>query len=66
MSVLVYSICPYTPGFTSVAALFADLQENRLVGRLRMDLSVPFSTTILIFPLLALYVVLKGVNPPTP
>jgi hypothetical protein len=62
MAVIVYFIWPYQPGVTSVAQIFADLQENRIAGLLSIEISVLFVDAFLILQALALYAALKRVN----
>jgi Na+/proline symporter len=57
-----YFIWPYTPGFTSVADIFARLQNDRLAGLISLDLAVPVMLPLLTLQMLALYAVLKQVN----
>jgi hypothetical protein len=61
-AVIAYFIWPYSPGFTSVADIFADLQNNRLGGLASLDLSVVIMMPVLILEMLALYAALKRFN----
>jgi hypothetical protein len=62
IAVIAYFIWPYAPGFTSVAEIFTDLQNNRFGGLVSLDLSVVVLMPVMIFEMLALYAALKGVN----
>ncbi|NWJ48851.1 MAG: DUF4386 family protein [Chloroflexi bacterium] len=62
IAVIAYFIYPYTPGTTDVANIFTDLQNNRLAGLVKLDLTVPIILPILILQFLALYIALKRVN----
>jgi len=62
IAVIAYFIWPYSPGFTSVADIFADLQNNRLGGLVSLDLSVVVLLPVSIFEMLALYAALKRIN----
>jgi hypothetical protein len=62
IAVVVYFIWPYAPGFTSVADIFAVLQNDRLAGLMSIELSVIVLLPIMIPQLLAVYVALKRVN----
>jgi len=62
IAVIAYFIWPYSPGSTSVADIFADLQNNRLGGLVSLDLSVVVLMPVMILEVLALYVALKQIN----
>ena len=62
IAVVAYFLWPYSPGFTDVADIFADLQNNRLGGLVSLDLSVVVLMPVLIFEMLALYAALKQFN----
>ena len=62
LAVVAYFIWPYSPGFTSVADIFTDLQTNRLGGLVSLDLSVVILMPVMVFEFLALYAALKQVN----
>lgn len=62
LAVVAYFIWPYSPGFSSVAEIFADLQNNRLGGLVSLDLSVVILMPVLVLEMLALYAALKRVN----
>jgi hypothetical protein len=62
LAVIAYFIWPYSPGFASVADIFADLQNNRLGGLVSLDLSVVVLLPVSILEMLALYAALKRIN----
>jgi hypothetical protein len=62
LAVIAYLFWPYTPGFTSVAEIYATLQESKLAGLVSFDLSVVILMPIMIPQLLATYAALKRVN----
>ncbi len=60
--VAAYFIWPYTPGYTSVAEIFAMLQSNRMAALVSLDVVVPIMAPVLVLQMLALNVALKKVN----
>ncbi len=62
IAIIAFFIWPYTPGATSVADIFASLQQNKLAGLVSLDLSVIVLLPIMIPQMLAVYVALKPVN----
>jgi hypothetical protein len=62
LAVIAFFIWPYTPGVSSIAEIFADLQKDRLAGLMSLDLSVILLEPLAILQTLALYAALKKVN----
>jgi hypothetical protein len=62
LAVIAYFIWPFTPGTTSIANIFTDLQNDRLGGLVKLDLTTPFLIGLLVFQLIPLYAALKRVN----
>jgi hypothetical protein len=62
IAIIAYFIWPYSPGYTSVADIFVDLQTNRLGGLMSLDLSVVVLMPVIILEMLALYAALKQIN----
>jgi hypothetical protein len=62
LAVVAYFIWPYTPGLTSVAEIFASLQDDRLGGLVSLDLFMVLLMPVAVLPTLAIYAGTKQVN----
>lgn len=63
LAVVAYFIWPYTPGLTSVAEIFDNLQTDRFGGLVSLDLFMVLLMPVAVLPTLAIYAGTKEVNP---